>query len=160
MKPSYGMYFTVNPATYVSVNNKQFAYFTDIPMVGTSTGDKLYGSSNIANNLCNSGSSPECLSVTQINSGEYIDEICYPTPSVVCDAKELNIVYTRPLPDASILMRTAYNSTTSTVLVACIEIASPNDASSKRTIKVNSFGQIQTYNLSATSTVSGTNICS
>lgn len=163
MKPSYGMYFTVGGSTAVAVANNQFVSFTDIPSTGTTTGNKVYDSPTNPNYQCNTPTSPECLSVTQINTGEYIDEICYfsQTTGLTCDAKDVHVVFTRPLPDASILYRTSFAVTTySQAPYACIELASPSDPLSKRTIKVNSFGQIQTYNLSATSTVSGTNICS
>ena len=162
LKPSYGMYFTVGSSSAVAVANNQFIYFTDEPMTGTTTGNKVYDSPTNPIYTCNTGSSTECLSVTQITTGEHIDDICYPSGgSVNCDAKDVNIVFTRPLPDASILMRTSFAATTSTsITAACIELASPNDPTSKRTVKVNSFGQVETYNLSATSTVSGANICS
>jgi prepilin-type N-terminal cleavage/methylation domain-containing protein len=163
MKPTYGIYFTVGSSTAIAVSNNQFISFTDIPASGTTTGNKLYDVPTNPNYSCNTSGSPECISVTQINTGEYVDEICYNSPmgGLTCNAKDVHIVFTRPLPDASILYRTSFAATTYfNSGYVCIELTSLNDPDSKRTIKVNSFGQVQTYNLSATSTISGTNICS
>jgi len=156
LKPSYGVYFTTSTSTTIDVSNNQFVYFTDMPGTGTSStatvGDKVYippaGTFPCTSN-------PECISSTTINTGEYIDNICYKPVSsgAVCSAPSflasVSIVFTRPLPDASIMISSPVGSTPFPATAACIEIASPQDTSSKRSIKVNSFGQLSTFNSAA-----------
>ena len=156
LKPSYGVYFTTSTSTTINVSNTKFVYFTDIPGTGTSStatsGDKVYIPS-AGTFPCTAN--PECISSTTINTGEYIDNFCYKpnTSGAVCSGpsflSSMSVVFTRPNPDASIMISTPVGSTPFPATAACIEIASPIDASSKRSIKVNSFGQVSTFNTAA-----------
>lgn len=161
MKPSYGVYF-VSAHTAGSAN-EQFVYFTDIPGIGTgstaTTGDKIYDPPTgvfVCNGATVSGN--ECVSVTTITTGEYIDNICYKVAGsgISCAGStgaDLDVTFVRPYPNASIIIHKPVTSTTPIVAQsACIELASPIYPNAKRTIMVSDLGQIGSYPVAATST--------
>ena len=156
VKPAYGAYFTSSTSTTIQVGNQQFIYFTDTPNFGYSSssllGDKVY-IPNISNSLCGTSDS-ECISATTITTGEYVSNICYVNSGTLyCTSPDLSIVFVRPYPDATLSVRASLGSTTYTqVPAACIEIASPYAGTAKKTIRINSFGQISTFDTPASST--------
>ena len=162
MRPAYGVYF-VSGST-AGTNNTGFTYFVDIPAAGTSTGNKIYDP--IGTGVCNGTTTTgnECLSVTAIKTGEYINKLCYKTSTGnVCSSStpvDASIVFQRPFLDASSMVRNPSNPATTPVSVQslCIGLASPLDPASQRTITVNSLGQVATYNVAASSTTLACNI--
>ena len=162
VKPAYGVYFSSAPTAGTA--NKKFTYFTDIPGVGTgsgtSTGNKIYDPPTgifVCNGASVSGN--ECLSVTTITTGEYVDNICYKTitGSKSCTGSytsDLSVVFIRPFSDASLVLHQPSTAITTPIYLqaACVELASPIYTNSKRTILISNLGQIGSYNLPATST--------
>ncbi len=152
VKPAYGMYFTTASSGSVQVDNNLFVYFTDIPNIGTGAtdivGDKMY----VPNVACGVGTNNECLSATAITTGEYISKIC--SDALSCSSSssaDVSIVFIRPFPDAHIFVHQPHStsSTPTNPSNVCIELTSPIDATLKRTIRVNGFGQVSTLNQSA-----------
>ena len=159
IKPAYGIYFTTASSTSGTHNvvNTQFVSFTDMPGVGSGStsliGDKIYDPT-LLNINCGNSSNPECVRVAGISTGEYVSKICYVSGSLVCASPDVSIVFVRPNPDPVISVRTSFAvSTYITTPAVCIEVAAPQDVSSTRTIKINSFGQISTFNTPSTSTL-------
>lgn len=158
MKPSYGVFFSSSGTP--GANNTKFTYFTDIPGVGTgstaTTGNKIYDDpgTGVCSNPPVSGN--ECISITGIATGEYVDNIYYKSGGVVyhsdSSSADISIVFTRPFPDASIVVHNPVGSTQVVAQSACIELATPSDPSSRRTISVSSLGQISVFGVSASTT--------
>ena len=143
--PSYGVYFSDNSTDTVNPLNKQFTYFADNPPQ-----NKLYDTSVLP---CGT-SGLECISTTAITTGEYISNICYDTASSsvpnCVDSGSAHITFIRPFPDATMkVCDTSTGSCTGLGLGAIrtyIEISSGADTTQKRTIVVNSLGEVRVAN--------------
>ena len=100
----------------------------------------------------------ECLSVTQITTGAYVSSICYASPggytgacSVSGTPVTLNVDFTRPLPDASLILKVGSSTTPIVAQSACVELSSPDPDISPKTIVITSLGEIRILNAEASS---------
>ena len=158
-KPAYGVYFVSSASA--SAASKSFTLFTDIPTTGTTTGDKIYNAPTgvfVCTGRTVTGN--ECLNVTGITTGEYVNNICYKTSSGIdctnASGGDLDIVFVRPYSDASIIIHKPITSTTPIYAQsACVGITSPRDPGQNRTILISSIGQISIFSIGATSTTLG-----
>lgn len=140
--PSYGVFFTSgvtpNPA------DQEFTYFADLNHNG------------FFNSLGSCPSSPtgsnECLSVTGITTGDYIDRICYRYPlgsdpaHVLCDiGGSAHITFKRPFRDAVMFGCTSPGACASPVVadVTAVELASGADPDLFESIFVTSLGEVR-----------------
>ena len=163
VEPTYGMYFSMATpgagVTAVDASQKQFVYFSDIPILGAPyngvIGNKMYDLPASVSCPTTPTLNNECLSVTAITTGEYISDICYLPPGDPattdghCGTFTLNIAFTRPLPDASLLIKNVGDPATTAPTVAqaaCIELLSPDASITKKTIIITSLGEIRVYN--------------
>ncbi len=138
MKPSYGVYFSTTAST-------TFIYFSDNDL------DKYYTPSTCTGSPVLGA---ECISITGITTGEYVKQICYHTPlsGPSCTTDSLSIVFTRPNPDASIMIKPLSSSGASSVGPVCIGLGSKNDPTFSKTIMITNLGQVGVYSAPANST--------
>ncbi len=154
VKPAYGVYFAGALTSTSTVGDNKFTYFTDLPGTGTTTGDKIY----IPPSGFTCSSNPECISLTTITTGEYVDNICY-SPNTIsgsnCSSTSnagVSIVFMRPSLSASIMVQRPVSSSVVSEDSVCLELVNPHDNFAKRTIKINSLGQVSTYEQPITTT--------
>ncbi len=144
--PSYGVNFSSDGA---SGDNKQFIYFSDL------NHNSYYDDATITG--CGTPGH-ECLSVTKINSGDYVSKICYRVRGVgwgssptTCGAASANIVFTRPWPAP--VMSGYYSGTItlasppdSVVEKLYIELTSTANPVLQKTLIINNLGKVQVFN--------------
>lgn len=152
--PRFGVNFV--SGTSRNTLDSQFIYFSDLP--GT-TYNSIYDTL-IA---CGSPSS-ECINSTKITTGEYVDLISFVVPggstyTSVVPGSSANITFTRPFPDAKIIICTAPGTCNPPVSNVYIELATPSDATLKKTIVVNALGTVRVYNGSTSCAHSGIGGC-
>lgn len=88
-----------------SVYNKQFILFADSPLGNTNKGDRLYQGGNV----CGTPTpTEECIEANTITTADKIVQLCYQIDSqpTLCNAKTINIIFRRPVPDADICVDT------------------------------------------------------
>ncbi len=142
-RPSYGVYFKAGSTP--TLDARQFIYYNDLPVLGTTVGDKFY---NPSGSPC--PTSPvvgeECISITEITTGEYVSNICYLAPGSMLGTcttgGEANITFMRPFPDAEIRVNTG--SIIAVPQYVCVELTSGTDAALKKTLVVSNLGEIRT----------------
>lgn len=154
-KPAYGVFFknTATATNAVDASQKHFVYFADIPIPTAPyngiTGDALYNAPASATCPTVAAAGNECVSVTALTTGEYISDICY-VPSAggsgTCGSYGLNIVFTRPFPDASLIITPATGSGAPIpARSACVELASPDTTIAKKTMLITNLGEIRIH---------------
>ena len=158
--PTYGVFFesgsTPSPA------NQRFTYFNDLPASGGGLLDMRYTAPT------GGGCPPssECISQTKITSGEYIDLISYVpmggTYTPLASGSVAHITFTRPFPDASIILCTGSAPTdpcTAPLSNVYIELMSSISPTIKKTIVVNGLGEVRVYNGSTVCAYTGGTGC-
>jgi hypothetical protein len=154
---------TATATNAVDASQKQFVYFADIPIASTPyngiVGDDIYNAPASATCPTVTAIGNECVSVIALTTGEYISNICYVPASGgtgSCGTYGLNVAFTRPFPDASLIITPTSGSGTPTLArSACIELASPDTTIAKKTILITNLGEIRIY----PGTASGTAGC-
>lgn len=156
LAPTYGIYFS-NIGEPDNLN-RQFTFFSDsiLPKNG------LYNTpGGGCPNIPTSGN--ECISVTTFNSGDYVSNIGYKTPTgaagPLVTAGTAHISFTRPWPTAQINICSDATlgtcSSTTGMQSAYIEITSGIDPALQKTIVVTSLGKVHVVDGSICTILSG-----
>ncbi len=161
--PGYGIHFQL-PADKANPNlggDKSFIYFADIPSGIPSIGNKKYDESLGTTDCSDATVSDinECLNIVGISSTDVINRICINDsvsdvcyPSSGSDAPSLDIVFTRPNPEAEFYFSNNGFTKSSGISAVTIEIMSPGNRKTKE-IKVWNTGQISVDSGASSDTV-------
>lgn len=140
----YGIHFTTaspNLTNTVNGSNKSFIFFTDIidPNIGNKKYDFQTGISCGAPSLSN-----ECYKIVNITSADYISGI-YLNESTdpIASSASVDIVFTRPYPEASFCYRTSPSSACDSTSYSSVTIRVANARTTAvKNIKISNTGQI------------------
>jgi prepilin-type N-terminal cleavage/methylation domain-containing protein len=141
--PGYGMHFSTTAGPAFSGGPKSFIFFADLAGGPISSGLPVYDESNTTRSCGYSTltAGNECIEEVAINSTDFISELCAYVGTTSSCGGTLDIVFTRPQPDASICyVPIGLSSCSSNVSSATIKVTSLGGASKK--IKVWNTGQI------------------
>jgi prepilin-type N-terminal cleavage/methylation domain-containing protein len=124
--------FTVSPS---SPNQKQFILFADVPRTGDTAGNRLYEDGGSCGAI---GQGNECVESFTIKSADRIVALC--TDLTDCSAKQVNIIFRRPAPDADICVVEGGNCRSDKASYVKIVLESAKGL--QRTVSVWNTGQI------------------
>lgn len=135
--PSYGLYFSAD--SVATTEDTQFTYFTDLDA------NKEYAKPATCPSTATAGN--ECISITSITTGEFISAICYSdlagNNSCLSAGSEAHITFTRPFPDARIVVKSS--STSNPIPASRVFVQITPKEGKKRTIAVENIGKVWVY---------------